>query len=580
MPEGLLVGFPCEDILVRQGVITAEQLDQAREMAAERGEKLEDILLSTKMVTPDQLLVARSEELAIPMCTSINTKNIPIELLQLVSLQFAKGKRILPLMLEDQCVTVACSDPYDLEASDQLRMRLNAEPILLLCQDQMLLDAINSAYERVFSSFGIGDDIEDDLEDVGKKDDVDNIDDAVDDLLEVADDEAPVIRLVNALIYRASKERASDIHIEPFEKEVVVRFRVDGVLYQVTSVPKRAQSHIAARVKIMSKLDIAEKRLPQDGRIRLKIAGKDLDLRVSTIPTAHGERIVMRLLDKSNVLLDLTKIGFSEAILDGFLDLIHRSYGIIPVTGPTGSGKTTTLYAALSRINSPDKNILTCEDPIEYQLKGIGQMQVNSKIDLTFASGLRAFLRQDPDVILVGETRDAETAEIAIQASLTGHLVFTTLHTNDAATAFTRLIDMGVEPFLVASSVIGILAQRLLRKLCTQCKQIYTPTADELGQIGLSTQHLTSYTETYRAHPEGCEHCSHSGYKGRIGIYELMMVNDQLRSMVIRNEPAGKIKQLAVQLGMTSLRDDGGQKVLKGMTSIAEVSRVTQDDMN
>lgn len=577
-PSDQFVGFPFEEILWRRDKLSEDQIVQAKTLAEEKGETLESILLSTKMLSPEELLQVRSEELSIPLCSKLETKHISIELLKQVPLQFAKGTRTLPLFKEGEHVFIGCSDPYDFETFDQLRMLLRAEPKPILFDDDSLLTSIHKAYEMIYTGLGFDDGIEDDLDDVGQKEGMGDVDGAVDDLLEVSDDEAPVIRLVNALIYEASKQRASDIHIEPFEKEVVVRFRVDGILYQVTSVPKRAHSHITARVKIMSKLDIAEKRLPQDGRIRLKIAGQDLDLRVSTIPTSHGERIVMRLLDKSNVLLDLTRVGFSEEVLTGFLDLIGRSYGIIPVTGPTGSGKTTTLYAALSRINSPDKNILTCEDPIEYQLKGIGQMQVNSKIDLTFASGLRAFLRQDPDVILVGETRDKETAEIAIQASLTGHLVFTTLHTNDAATAFTRFIDMGVEPFLVASSVLGVLAQRLLRTLCKECKVPYTPTAEELAQIGLTPAHLTPDTQPHMPHPDGCEHCSMSGYRGRIGIYELMKVTDELRSMVIRNEPAGKIKQEAIRGGMTSLREDGANKVLQGLTSIAEVSRVTQED--
>ncbi|HAA57060.1 MAG TPA: type II secretion system protein GspE, partial [Myxococcales bacterium] len=415
IPAGALVGFPVEQILVRRGVLDADKLQQAELLAEERAEPLEDVLLSMKAITEEDLLYARSEQLDIPYGDEIDPKEIPAELLDKLSISFSKQALILPLSLEDGLLTVACADPYDVETFDQIRMLLQAEPIPLLYSKQALLKAINQTYDLLQASFGF-EDAHDELEEVGSKqdDEFSDIGEAMD-LLDASDDEAPVIRLVNALIYRAMKERASDIHIEPFEKEVVVRFRIDGILSQVTTAPKRAQSHIVARIKIMSQLDIAEKRLPQDGKIRLKIAGKDLDLRVSTIPTAHGERCVLRLLDKSNVLLDLSSIGFSRENLDTFEGLISRSHGIILVTGPTGSGKTTTLYSALSRINSPDKNILTVEDPVEYQLKGIGQMQVNSKIKLTFSSGLRAFLRQDPDVILVGETRDAETAEIAIQ---------------------------------------------------------------------------------------------------------------------------------------------------------------------
>ncbi|MCB9638045.1 MAG: type II secretion system ATPase GspE [Myxococcales bacterium] len=545
-------------------------------MEAERGEPLEDILLSLKAVTEEELLMARSEQLDIPYATNIDPRQIDASLLERISLSFAKQACILPLSLEDGCVTVACADPYDLETFDQIQLLLRAEPIPLLFPKQKLLNTINQAYDIVRGNFGL-DNTQGELEDVGKeKDDLDDLDEAMD-LLDASDDEAPVIRLVNTLIYRAIKEKASDIHIEPFEKEVKVRFRIDGVLQEVASVPKRAQAHIAARIKIMAKLDIAEKRLPQDGRIRLKSAGKDIDLRVSTVPTGHGERAVLRLLDKSNVLLDLDKIGFAEEMRESFSRLICRSHGIILVTGPTGSGKTTTLYSALSQINSPDKNILTVEDPVEYQLQGIGQVQVNSKIGLTFASGLRAFLRQDPDVILIGETRDRETAEIAIQASLTGHLVFTTLHTNDAPTAFTRLIDMQIEPFLVSSSVIGVLAQRLVRRICKHCREPYNPTPSELSQLGLRPQDTVGHT-IYHPKEGGCPECNGKGYRGRSGIYELMMMDDDIRSLVMRNEPSGRIKQVAVQKGMLTLRDDGARKVLQGVTSIEEISRVTSED--
>ncbi len=577
-PTGEYLGLELGEILVALGFLSPEKLEEYSQLAAEKGEELESLLLQKKAVTEEELTKAKSEQLDLPYVTAIETKEIQRELLDKIPLSFARQARVLPLYSEDGEIYVACEDPYSIDTFDHLRMALGAEPLPVLATPTLLINSINQAYDLIHSALGL-EGAQEELEEAStEQSEYTDIDEAVD-LLDVSDDEAPVIRLVNALIYRAVKERASDIHIEPFEKEVRVRFRVDGVMYEVTSVPKRAHAHITARVKIMSQLDIAEKRLPQDGRIRLKIAGKDVDIRVSTIPTAHGERIVLRLLDKSNVLLDLDHIGFAPDVLEEFLKLIHRSHGIIPVTGPTGSGKTTTLYAALSRINSPDKNILTVEDPIEYQLKGIGQMQVNPKINLTFATGLRAFLRQDPDVILVGETRDLETAEIAIQASLTGHLVFTTLHTNDSATAFTRLIDMGVEPFLVASSVIGVLAQRLVRKLCKECRIPYTPRPEELAQIGLTPADLSPDKPIYRDRDGGCEACAHTGYSGRIGIYELLVVDDDIRSMIIRNEPSGRIKQLAVKKGMRTLRDDGAAKVLSGITSIAEVSRVTQEDI-
>jgi general secretion pathway protein E len=398
------------------------------------------------------------------------------------------------------------------------------------------------------------------------------------DLLE-ADEEAPIIRLVNSLLFRAAKERASDIHIEPMERDLIVRFRVDGVLQEIIKPPKRYQNSIVSRVKVMGQLNIAEKRLPQDGRIRIKLAGRDIDIRLSTIPTSHGERIVMRLLDKTEVLLDLAEIGMSAETLKGVDAMIRRSHGIILVTGPTGSGKTTTLYAALSRINTSDQNILTIEDPVEYQIKGIGQMAISPKIGLTFAAGLRSFLRQDPDVIMVGEIRDKETAEIAIHASLTGHLVFSTVHTNDSAGAITRLVDMGIEPFLVASSLNAILAQRLVRRLCPNCRQSHTPSEEELREVGLTREALARLgaAQIYRAHE--CLACNHTGYLGRTGIYELLLVDDDIRAMVLKNVDSGSIKRVATGKGMKALLEDGARKVANGETSIAEVLSVTQEDI-
>ena len=398
------------------------------------------------------------------------------------------------------------------------------------------------------------------------------------DILE-EDGEAPIIRLVNSVLSQAVKERASDIHIEPFERDIVVRFRKDGVLKEIVRAPKRFQASIASRIKIMGNLNIAEKRLPQDGRIRIKIAGRAVDLRLSTVPTSYGERIVLRILDKQSVVLDLEQLGFRQENLETVSSLITRPHGIILVTGPTGSGKTTSLYAALSRINTPARNILTVEDPVEYQIQGIGQMQVNRKIDFTFARGLRAILRQDPDVVLIGEIRDLETAENAIQAALTGHLVFATLHTNDAPSAFTRLTDMGVEPFLSASSVIAVMAQRLIRCLCKECKEVYTPLDDELEGIGYPKKELKKLLKEntfYRA--VGCPECYESGYRSRSGIHELMQVTDHVRSLVMKNEPASLLKAAAVEDGMKTLRVDGALKVLEGVTSIDEIMRVTAED--
>ena len=437
-------------------------------------------------------------------------------------------------------------------------------------------EALNSAYDRhdrLRSDYGA---VLDEEEEDTPGGDEPGFEDVVE-LLGKEDDDAPVIQFVNTTFLRAVRERASDIHIEPSEQFCSVRFRIDGVLKEVIQVPRRFQSSIAARIKVMAGVNIAEKRLPQDGRIRLKIAGRDIDIRVATAPTIQGERITLRLLDQASVHIGLDEIGMSPVTLNKVNKLITKPHGIVLVTGPTGSGKTTTLYASLSVINSPDKNILTIEDPVEYQLQGISQTPVNPKIELTFASGLRSFLRHDPDVIMVGEIRDAETADIAIQASLTGHLVFSTIHTNDAAGAFTRLIDMGVEPFLVASSLLANLAQRLVRRLCLNCRQPYVPTAEELAEIAQTAESVAAHGG-YLYRPVGCEECMDTGYKGRLGIFELLEVSDEVRALVMQRSDASSIKRQALLDGMESLRVDGGNKVLAGITSLEEVLRVTQEE--
>jgi general secretion pathway protein E len=396
------------------------------------------------------------------------------------------------------------------------------------------------------------------------------------DLLE-SEDAAPIIKLVNGLLSQAVKDRASDIHVEVFERDLVVRFRVDGMLYDVLTPAKRFHAAITSRIKVMSGLNIAEKRLPQDGRIRVRVAGRDIDIRVSTIPTAFGERIVLRLLDRAQALVDvnLDRLGFSGDNLKKVDRLIRQSHGIILATGPTGSGKTTTLYACLSRINSPEKNIITIEDPIEYQLHGVGQMQVSPKIDLTFANGLRSILRQDPDVMMVGEIRDSETAEIAIQAALTGHLVFSTLHTNDSFGALTRLVDMGIEPFLVSSSVLAVLAQRLVRMLCQDCRQAYVPSEAEIVRIGLKPGDLRG--PIYR--PAGCRGCRNTGYRGRTAVQELMVMDDDVRGLVMQKADASMIRRACTSKGMKLLRQDGAERIIAGQTTIEELLRVTQEDI-
>jgi len=559
------------EILVDLGVVTNEQVEEALNTQKEKGGRIGELLIKMKLATEAQLIEALARQLGLPFTLELLPDEVDVALTSRIPIAYAKKRLILPLKQDEHTgrINVACADPLDYNTLDDLVLFLGGEIDPLIAPSGLIFDTINLTYDRVGDTT---DKMMSELEDTAVDGDAYM---EAPDLLDVEDEEAPIIRLVNHLLFRSIKERASDIHIEPFENEIVIRFRIDGVLYEVMTPPKRFQASIASRVKIMANLNIAEKRLPQDGRIRIKIAGKDIDIRTSVIPTAHGERIVMRLLDKSAVRLDLNDLGLTGYKFDMMEGLINRAFGILLVTGPTGSGKTTTLYAALSVRNTPDVNILTVEDPIEYQIKGIGQMQVNPKINLTFASGLRSFLRQDPDIILVGEIRDLETAEIAIQASLTGHLVFSTLHTNDSASALTRLVDMGVEPFLVSSSLAGVIAQRLVRVLCTNCRQPYVPTPEQLAKINLTPNKLNGGS-VYKA--GACPNCLKTGYTGRTAIYEILSINDEIRAMVLANIDANSIKKKAISHGMETLRDDGARRVVQGDTSIEEVLRVTQED--
>jgi len=572
-----LAGRPIGEILVAQGAVSQERIAEALALQVERGGRLGEVLISLKACSEEQVLKALAAQLELPYQMRLAPEEISPDLVKLVPINFAKQAKLMPLRIEsdgDAHALVAVADPLDSSALDSVRLLLGASISPVLVPSQAILDCINSVYDRASNE---AEQLVGDLE-AGDLDMVAHELEEPQDLLD-SSDEAPIIRLVNSLLFRAAKERASDIHIEPQEKDICVRFRVDGVLQEVIRPPKRFQNSIASRVKIMGGLNIAEKRLPQDGRIRVKLAGRDIDIRLSTTPTVFGERIVMRLLDKSAVLLDLAEIGMDKDQLAAMEGLIHKANGIVLVTGPTGSGKTTTLYAALSIINRPDLNIMTIEDPVEYQLQGISQTPVSPKIDLTFANGLRSFLRQDPDVIMVGEIRDRETAEIAIQASLTGHLVFSTVHTNDAAGAITRLIDMGVEAYLVGSSLIGVLAQRLVRVLCKECREAYLPTPEELKEIGLSTEKQKPREPRMIYRPKGCDACNGTGYRGRTGIYEIMMVDDAIRELAVKKVDSGSIKRAAVQKGMRTLMEDGGRKVLRGITSVAEVLSVTQEDL-
>jgi general secretion pathway protein E len=559
-------------LLLRSTRLTAEQLDEARARAEDQERPLVDALIEGGALTEQEILAALGGALDLPVRETIAAGEIDAELVDKIPIAFAKAHGILPLARTTAGVLhVAIADPFDTDALDDLRLLFDgAELEPELASRRAILDAINQVYDRgPASAEALALDASEDLDalasEIGHAE--------PQDLLEAADD-APIIRLVNSLLQHAVKERASDIHLEPFEREIRVRFRIDDILYEpVRALPRALMAPIVSRIKILGSLNIAEKRLPQDGRIRLKIAGRDYDVRLSTIPVAHGERVVMRLLPRTSEMLNLENLGFDEDHLTVWNKLIARPNGIILVTGPTGSGKTTTLYGALSRINTLDVNIITVEDPVEIQLPGIAQIEISPKIGLTFASGLRSILRQDPDVVLVGEIRDLETAEIAIQASLTGHLVFSTLHTNDAPSAITRLVDMGVERFLVASSLVAVLAQRLVRVLCTQCREAYEANAEELAELGLRSSRAV---QVYR--PGSCERCNYTGYRGRLGIFELMLIDDDIRDLVAQNVDAKRIKRQAVANGMRTLRVDGARKVLRGVTSVAEVLRATEEE--
>ncbi|MGB9599187.1 MAG: type II secretion system ATPase GspE [Myxococcota bacterium] len=531
------------EIIVREFSLEPSKIEEALLVQRQKGGRIGEILIGMRAINERQLAKALSIQSGVPLADTIKAEKVDIELIKDLPINYLKQHRLIPVELNERYVLILIADPYNLTPIDVVASLFKRPYRLILAPSDEVISVINGVFDRKSQE---AEAVMDDMATANLGELASELNEPQD-LLD-AGDEAPIIRLVNSLFAQAIRERASDIHIEPYEKEIVVRFRIDGVLYEIIKPAKRFHSSICSRIKIMAGLNIAEKRLPQDGRIRFKIAGKDIDVRVSVIPTAHGERIVMRLLDKSAVILDLEQLGIFDDKLKVVRELIRRSHGIILVTGPTGSGKTTTLYAALSDINSPDINILTAEDPIEYQIKGISQLQVNPKIGLTFAGALRSFLRQDPDVILVGEIRDLETAEIAIQASLTGHLVLSTLHTNDAATAVTRLVDMGVEPFLVASSLLAVMAQRLVRVVCPECRVPYMPTYEEMAKIGLSSEEVKKKGFIYKS--QGCVKCMKTGYAGRIGIYELLIIDDEIRHLVLKNTDSTQIKKLAVLKGM------------------------------
>ncbi|MFO7983705.1 MAG: type II secretion system ATPase GspE [Desulfuromonadales bacterium] len=556
------------EILHEDHGISGEAIDRALAEQAGNGRRLGELLVENQQIDPVLLGRALAAQQGLEFLETIDVKAASQELLARIPIGYAKERRIFPLARTEENVVLAVADPGDSTASNDLAAVFDAPIKTIVAPDREILQAIHRGYEEEAGEAGevIADIGGDETDLSGSLEPADLLD---------ASDEAPVIRFVNRLITQAYKERASDIHIEPFENELIVRFRIDGVLYEVLKPPFKATAAISSRIKIMAGLNIAEKRLPQDGRFRVRIAGRDIDIRVSSLPTTFGERLVLRLLDRGDSVVTLEQLGLGDDLLNQVQRMISKSHGVFLVTGPTGSGKTTTLYAALTSLNDRQKNIITVEDPVEYQLPGVGQIQVNSKINLTFAAGLRSILRQDPDIIMVGEVRDSETAEMMVQSALTGHMVFSTLHTNDASGALTRLVEMGIEPFLTASSVAGVLAQRLVRRLCPDCREAYRPPPEALEEMGIADI-VPEDAHFYRR--RGCESCMELGYRGRTGIYELLPVDEEVRRLVLANSDSGSIKTAAVKRGMTTLRDAGMSLALSGETSLEEVLRVTQEE--
>ncbi|HEY7516802.1 MAG TPA: type II secretion system ATPase GspE [Methylomirabilota bacterium] len=553
------------EILVAEGLTSPDAVERALARQRTSGELIGQALVALGVVTQEEVLRALAVQQDLPFLSRDEMPSA-LPVLKNLSAKYLRTYAVCPVSVEGGLMTVATSDPRNPVVLDDLRQTTGLNVKLVVSSPEAITEAIDRTYDGANAS-ALQRIVEGMDEERGGEGDED-----VSHLRDMAF-EAPVVRLVNLLVENAITAEASDIHIEPFEDTLRIRYRIDGLLYDQEAPPRRLQAAVTSRVKIMAEMNIAERRLPQDGRIRVNLHGTRVDIRVSTIPTVHGESIVMRLLQRSSVFLPLDKLGFPADTLKRFESLIKRPHGIILVTGPTGSGKTTTLYGALDKINSPDRKIITIEDPVEYQLKGVNQIPVKPKIGLTFATGLRHIVRQDPDVILVGEIRDLETAEIAIQASLTGHLVFSTLHTNDAPAAITRLQDMGVEPYLVASVLEAVLAQRLVRRICGACRVQDTPSAADLDALGVTAP---PGTRLFRG--KGCEECRGTGYRGRMGIYELFPITEDARSLVLRRAAARDIRQYAISAGMVTLRMDGWRRACEGLTTVEEILRVTQED--
>ncbi len=565
---------PLIQTLREQKLLTEEQIDQALETERETGWALDKVLLSKGFLSEHDLLKAMSTGLSMPYEQTLANVAVPEAFVNKVPVQFARNYYLVGLEQVNGTMRVATSSPFDAYPMDDLASLLQLELEPVLAPRTEITSLINKAYKNKADIVeeSVGDFDDQDIESLAEA-----LDDS-EDILDVAN-KAPIIKLVNMLFFQALKMRASDIHLQPFEDRMQVRYRIDGILYDMEAVPKKLQDAVTSRMKVMGKLDIAERRLPQDGRASLRLGDAEVDVRISSVPTNYGERMVMRLLDKTARLYELEEIGLIEGNLETLEEFIHYNHGIIFVSGPTGSGKTTTLYSSLTRINSSKLNVMTIEDPIEYHLGGISQIQVNEKKGLTFASGLRSLLRQDPDIMMVGEVRDTETARIAIQAAQTGHLVFSTIHTNDAPTVTTRLLDIGIEPYLVASSVIVCVAQRLVRRICRDCEELVDPDKEDLFQLKQLLIDPDELPDGKLKRGKGCGNCYGSGYMERLGIYEILPIDDKVREMIVDRASASKIKRMAVAEGFRTLRMDGSLKVKLGMTTPEEVLRVTQLDV-
>lgn len=562
------------EICLRLNLITQDQLQQAlgKQKQLKTQENLGDVLVNMGLISEKDRVRCVGEQWGVPFVDLIDIRPDP-EAIKMVSQDAARRQKVLPIAINNGKLALAMKNPLDIFTIDEIRMMTGVEVEPMISVEEDIIRAIGQFYRSEASVKQAVSEVMRDIDggqiDFTTSDNIAEEDISIEQLRELSE-EAPVIRLANLIISRAVADGASDIHIEPGREGVRVRFRIDGILHEALAVPKKIQASLISRVKIMAEMDIAEKRAPQDGRIGASIDGRPYDFRVSTLPSVHGEKIVLRVLDKSAISVGLNKLGLLPETLERFESLIMRTYGIILVTGPTGSGKSTTLYSVLSKLNSGEKNIMTIEDPVEYELAGVTQVHVNNRAGMTFAAGLRTMLRQDPNIVMVGEIRDEETASTAIEAALTGHLVLSTLHTNDAPGAVTRLIDMGIEPFLIASGVIGVVGQRLVRMICPKCKEQYKPPADAVKRLGISADNGT--VTFYRG--KGCDHCKGSGYKGRIGIYEMLTINDQIRDLILKRESSFALREVAIQNGMKTLKEDAIEKILLGTTSLEESLRV------